>query len=333
MHALDRLFPGLFDEMVRGGSQPFDYGQSEFHLCGRWMPRFATELRTLAQTRPFLEEHLRRRVCALPNVRLIFGASVATLLREGSRVTGVSVQYLGRDRAEELRADLVIDAMGRNTRLLRWLADEGYPSVPETAVGIDLGYATGRFRPPEALRPTHPMLYIVGHPPRETRVGVRVLVEHGEIFGAMGGYHGDHPPADLRGFLEFARSLSRPEVFDVLSRSELIAPIALYRIPSAKRRHFGHMTRFPNGLLPIGDAICSFDPAFGQGMTVAALEAEALMACLARSQRADEAFRRDYFRRVDTIVDVPWALSMRRELQIPANHRPAPAKLPTNEDL
>jgi 2-polyprenyl-6-methoxyphenol hydroxylase-like FAD-dependent oxidoreductase len=328
VHALDRLFPGLFDEMVRGGSQPFDYGQSEFHLCGRWMPRFATELRTLAQTRPFLEEHLRRRVCALPNVRMIFGASVANLLREGSRVTGVSVQYLGRDRAEELRADLVIDAMGRNTRLLRWLADEGYPSVPETAVGIDLGYATGRFRPPEALRPTHPMLYIVGHPPRETRVGVRVLVEHGEIFGAMGGYHGDHPPADLRGFLEFARSLSRPEVFDVLSRSELIAPIALYRIPSAKRRHFGHMTRFPSGLLPIGDAICSFDPAFGQGMTVAALEAEALMACLARSQRAAEAFRRDYFRRVDTIVDVPWALSCGENFKYPQTTGPRPLSFP-----
>ena len=328
VRALDRLFPGLLDELVRAGSQPFDYGQSQFHLCGRWMPRLATELRTLAQTRPFLEEHLRRRVQELPNVQLIFGASVTTLLREGSRVTGVSLQYLGRDRAEELPADLVIDAMGRNTRLLRWLADEGYPSVPETAVGIDLGYATGRFRPPEGLRPAHPMLYIVGHPPRETRVGVRVLVEHGELLGAMGGYHGDHPPADLPGFLEFARSLCRPEVFDVLSRSELISPIALYRIPSAKRRHFGRMNHFPNGLLPIGDAISSFDPAFGQGMTVVALEAEALMECLARRQRADEAFRRDYFRRVDAIVDVPWALSCGANFKYPQTTGPRPLSFP-----
>jgi 2-polyprenyl-6-methoxyphenol hydroxylase-like FAD-dependent oxidoreductase len=328
VRALDRLFPGIFQEMVRAGSQPFDYGQSQFHLCGRWMPRFDTELRTLAQTRPLLEEHLRRRVRELPNVQSIFGASVTNLLREGSQVTGVSVQHLSMGRAEELRADLMIDATGRNTRLLRWFAAEGYPAVPEATVGIDLGYATGRFRPPEALRPAHPMLYIVGHPPRETRVGVRVLVERGEIFGAMGGYHGDHPPGDLAGFLEFARSLCRPEVFDVLSRSELLSPVSLYRIPSAKRRYFGRMARFPNGLLPIGDAICSLDPAFGQGMTVAALEAEALMECLARHRRAGDEFRRDYFRRVDAIVDVPWALSCGENFKYPQTSGPRPLSFP-----
>jgi 2-polyprenyl-6-methoxyphenol hydroxylase-like FAD-dependent oxidoreductase len=328
VRALDCLFPGLFEEMVRAGSQPFDYGQSQFHLCGRWMPRFDTELRTLAQTRPLLEGHLRRRVRAVPNVQLIFGASVTSLLHEGSRVTGVSLQHSGRGPMETLRAELVVDATGRNTRLPRWLAAEGYPAVAETNVGIDLGYATGRFRPPEALRPKHPMLYIVGHPPRETRVGVRVLVERGEIFGAMGGYHGDYPPADLEGFLEFARSLCRPEVFEVLARCELVSPISLYRIPSAKRRHFGSMARFPNGLLPIGDAICSFDPAFGQGMTVAALEAEALMECLARHPRAGEEFRRDYFRRVDAIIDVPWALSCGENFKYPQTTGPRPLSFP-----
>jgi 2-polyprenyl-6-methoxyphenol hydroxylase-like FAD-dependent oxidoreductase len=324
VRALERLFPGLFKEMVRAGSQPFDYGQSQFHLCGRWMRRFDTELRTLAQSRPLLEENLRRRVCDLPNVQLIFGASVANLVYEDSHVTGVSVQYSGRSRTEALRAGLVVDATGRNTALPRWLAAQGYPAVTETNVGIDLGYATGRFRPPETLRPKHPMLYIVGHPPRETRVGVRVLVEHGEIFGAMGGYHGDYPPADLSGFLEFARSLCRPEVFEILSRCELLSPISLYRIPSAKRRHFVRMAHFPNGLLPIGDAICSFDPAFGQGMTVAALEAEALMECLARHPHADERFRRDYLSRVDAIIDVPWALSCGENFKYPQTTGPRP---------
>jgi 2-polyprenyl-6-methoxyphenol hydroxylase-like FAD-dependent oxidoreductase len=309
VRALERLFPGCLPELVRAGSQPFDYGQSQFHMCGQWMPRIATELYSLAQTRPFLEEHLRRWVRELPNVRAIFGANVTAPILEGSRVTGVALQYAAGDRPEELRADLVIDATGRHTRLPVWLAGEDYPPVPETAVGIDLGYATGRFRAPANLRPTHPMLYIVGHPPRETRVGVRVLVEDGVIFGGMGGYHGDHPPADLPGFLEFARSLCQPDVFDALSRCELLSPIAVYRIPSATRRHYGRMARFPNGILPIGDAICSFDPAFGQGMTVAALEAEALMDCLHCHGRADEAFRRDYFRRADAAIEVPWALS------------------------
>ena len=232
-------------------------------------------------------------------------------------MTGVALRQAGTDRPEELRADLLIDATGRNTRLPRWLTGEGYPAVPETSIGIDLGYATGRFRAPVNLRPTHPMLYIVGRPPRETRVGVRVLVEDGVIFGGMGGYHGDHPPADLPGFLEFARSLSQPDVFDVLSRCELLSPIAVYRIPTATRRHFGRMARFPSGILPIGDAICSFDPAFGQGMTVAALEAEALMDCLQRNGHADEAFRRDYFRRADKAIEVPWALSSGENFKYP----------------
>ena len=328
VRALDRLFPGLIGELVCAGSQPFDYGQSQFHLCGHWMPRVATELQSLAQTRPLLEENLRRRVLSLPNVQSIFGASVTRLLHENSRVNGVAVQIANRDGPEELRADLVVDATGRNTRLPRWLAELGYPPVPETNVGIDLGYATGRFRPPETLRPEHPMLYVVGNPPRETRVGVRVLVERGEIFGGMGGYHGDYPPPDLRGFLEFARSLCRPEVFDVLSRSELISPISLYRIPTAKRRHFARMARFPNGLLPIGDAICSFDPAFGQGMSVAALEAEALLACLECRRPIGGAFRRQYFRRVDAVIDVPWALSCGENFKYPQTTGPRPLSYP-----
>lgn len=332
VRALDRLFPGRLDELVRAGSQPFDYGQSQFHMCGQWMPRIATELYSLAQTRPFLEEHLRRWVRELPNVRAIFGASVTAPIFEGSGVTGVALQYAGGDRPQELRADLVIDATGRHTRLPRWLAlhgnPEGYPPVPETSIGIDLGYATGRFRAPGNLHPTHPMLYIVGHPPRETRVGVRVLVEDGVIFGGMGGYHGDHPPADLPGFLEFARSLCQPDVFDVLSRCELLSPIAVYRIPAATRRHYGRMARFPNGILPIGDAICSFDPAFGQGMTVAALEAEALMDCLQRHGHADEAFRRDYFRRADAAIEVPWALSSGENFKYPQTTGRRPLTFP-----
>jgi 2-polyprenyl-6-methoxyphenol hydroxylase-like FAD-dependent oxidoreductase len=332
VRALDRLFPGRLAELVRAGSQPFDYGQSQFHMCGQWMPRIATELYSLAQTRPFLEEHLRRWVRELPNVRAIFGANVTAPILEGSRVTGVALQYAGGDRPEKLRADLVIDATGRHTRLPGWLAlhgdPEGYPPVPETAVGIDLGYATGRFRAPGNLRHTHPMLYIVGHPPRETRVGVRVLVEDGVIFGGMGGYHGDHPPADLPGFLEFARSLCQPDIFAVLSQCELLSPIAVYRIPTATRRHYGRMARFPNGILPIGDAICSFDPAFGQGMTVAALEAEALMDCLQSHGRADEAFRRDYFRRADAAVEVPWALSSGENFKYPQTTGRRPLSFP-----
>jgi 2-polyprenyl-6-methoxyphenol hydroxylase-like FAD-dependent oxidoreductase len=158
------------------------------------------------------------------------------------------------------------------------------------------------------------MLYIVGPPPTKTRSGVRVQVEDGVSIGALGGYHGDHPPADLPGFLDFARSLSQPDVFDVLSQSELLSPIALFRIPSSSRRHYAKMARFPDGLLPIGDSICNFDPAFAQGMTIAAQEAEALADALDRDPGK---LRREYFKRVEPVVDVAWELSTEENFKYP----------------
>jgi 2-polyprenyl-6-methoxyphenol hydroxylase-like FAD-dependent oxidoreductase len=161
------------------------------------------------------------------------------------------------------------------------------------------------------------MLYIVGPPPHSTRVGVRVQVEAGMVYGGMAGYHGDHPPGDLKGFLEFARSLSQPDVFDVLSQSELLSPIVRYRIPSSNRRHYGRMRRFPGGVLPLGDSVCNFDPVFGQGMTVTALEAEALADSLDLHRTSDDAVRREYFKRIDAVIDVAWGMSSGENFKYP----------------
>lgn len=213
---------------------------------------------------------------------------------------------------------------GWATRLPRWLGERGYTPAPETRVGINLGYATGRFRVPAHLLPDHPILYIVGCPPHETKFGSVVRAENGMVNGAVGGYHGDHPPADLPGFLRFARGLSQPHVFEILSQAELVSPLARYGISTSLRRHYSKLARFPHGLLPFADALCSFDPAFAQGMSVAAMEAEILADCLARSPRTDELFRREYLWRVDLLVDVPWDLATGENWKYPqiAGRRP-----------
>ena len=289
---LDRLFPGLSEELVRHGARCFDYGGSRFHLIDNWMPRVETGLFSLAQTRPFLEEHLRCRVSRIPNVRVIYGTPV----------TGVDC----------FRADLVIDASGRHSRLPRWLAERGCGKVPETRIGIGLGYTSAQFRVPAEFMPDHPILYIVGRPPGQTRLGSVVVVENGLVTGATGGYHGDHPPGDLEGFLEFARSLHQPHVFDILSRAEPVMPLVRFRHPESVRRHYGKLARVPEGILAIGDAVCCFDPAFGQDMTVAAQQAEVLAGWLARGEPA-----RDYWRRIDRAIDTAWALSSGEDLKYP----------------
>jgi 2-polyprenyl-6-methoxyphenol hydroxylase-like FAD-dependent oxidoreductase len=328
--ALERLFPGAVQELVGHGARLFDYGLSRFHSMGEWMPRVQTGLQTLAVTQPFLEHHLRRWVAAIPNVQFLYNTSVSTPVYDtgNARATGVALH-----NRQTIPADLIIDATGRNSRLPTWLAEHGYARVPETEIGFNLGYATGRFRVPASVLPDHPMLYVVGQPPQHTRVGVIVQLENGLVYGGMGGYQGDHPPGDLSGFLAFAKSLVDPAVHRVLAQSELLAPIVRFRIPSAVRRHFSRMRRFPTGILPIGDCICSYDPAFGHGMAVAALQAKTLDQCLATCPSAGADLASDYFRRVDAIVDVPWNLSSGENLKFPGTTGPRPLLFPVARRL
>jgi 2-polyprenyl-6-methoxyphenol hydroxylase-like FAD-dependent oxidoreductase len=325
---LERLFPLRFAELVRDGARKFDYGRSRFYVEGTWLPRVATNLESFAQTRPFLEEHLRRWVSELPNVRIVYETNVFAPLFEqaNARVVGLEIGK-GSAAREHLLADFLMDATGRYSRLPAWLAENGFGDVPETKIGIDLAYATGRFQVPADALPDHPMLYIVGPPPEKTRVGVVFQVEDGIVFGGLAGYHGDYPPSKLDGFLEFAKSLSQPDVFHVLSRAKLCAPISQFRIPTAVRRHFHKMPRFPAGILPIGDAICALDPAFGQGMTVAALEAEILSRCLTQGL-LEEGLARAYLRAVDTCLKVPWTICASENFKYPQTTGPRPFAFP-----
>ena len=321
---LDRFFPGRVAELLRDGARRFDYGLSRFYVGGAWLPRVPTTLESFAQTRPFLEQHLRRWVSELPNVCIVYETNVfaPVLEPEKARVLGLEIAEAGGTR-KQLRAELIVDATGRHSRLPGWLAENGFGEVPETKIGIDLAYSTGRFQLSADALPDHPMLYIVGPPPEKTRVGVVFQVEDGIAFGGLAGYHGDYPPTELDAFLEYAKSLSQPDVFNVLSRAKLCGPISQFRIPTAVRRHYGKMRRFPAGVLPIGDSICALDPAFGQGMTVAALEAEILSRCLRRGLQ-DEALRRAYLRAVDTCVDAPWTVCCAENFKYPQTTGPRP---------
>ncbi len=316
---IERLFPGRLEDLIRRGAQKFDYGRSRFHLDGHWMPRVKTELFSMAQTRPFLELHLNEWVSAIPNIRLIHGTGVRGLLlsRNNERVAGVRVSNSGVGGEREIRADLVVDSSGRNSRLPEWLNKAGYGRVPETKINIDVGYTTATFRAPREILPDHPLMYIVGRPPEKTRVGALIQVEDGLLCAGMAGYHGDYPPADLRGFLAFARSLCEPDVHEVLAQAELVSQLAHFRVPVSTRRHYSSLRRFPAGILPIGDAISSFDPVFAQGMTAAALAVEILADCLRRHVEPNKSFSREYLKRVESMVDIPWGLCCGENFKYP----------------
>jgi 2-polyprenyl-6-methoxyphenol hydroxylase-like FAD-dependent oxidoreductase len=223
-------------------------------------------------------------VAALPNVRVQQGADVAGLIRgwpDDDRVAGVRLRSrtAGPDGGRggvEFTADLVVVADGRNSRLPDWLAALGYQPPAETVVNSFQGYASRLYRPPAGFEPDWKGLYVQQAPPVDPRGGLVSPVEGGRWLVSLIGGDGDYPPTDEAGFLAFARSLRSPAVYEAIAGAEPLTPIAGQRATENRRRHYDRLGRFPDGVVAVGDAVCAFNPVYGQGMSAAALGAEVL---------------------------------------------------------
>jgi hypothetical protein len=222
------------------------------------------------QTRPLLEHHVRESVRRLANVDLRFATTIDEPVHEGGRVRAVRM----RD-GELIEADLVVDATGRGSNSPRWLQQWGYGRVKEQQVDVGLAYVSGIFELP-ADRRLDAALIVYHLPPDNRRVGFVFPIEGGRVIITLAGYHGDHAPTNIAGFKAWARGLLQPDVAEHLEHATLIGELRRYSYPTQVRRCYGAMWRLPNNYLVMGDAMCSFDPTFAQGMSVAAIQAEAL---------------------------------------------------------
>jgi 2-polyprenyl-6-methoxyphenol hydroxylase-like FAD-dependent oxidoreductase len=250
--------------------------------CG-WYVRFPGELLLLGCTRDLIDWGVRGRVAALPNVRTRQGADVAGLIREpgGARVAGVWLRARTADdevdfRGAELPADLVIVADGRNSRLPDWLTSLGCDPPEERVVNSFQGYASRLYRSPAEFASDWKGLYIQQAPPDDPRGGIIVPVEGGRWLVSLLGGDGHYPPTDEAGFLAFARSLRSPALYEAIAGAEPLTPIAGQRATENRLRLYDHLGGFPDGVVALGDAVCAFNPVYGQGMTAAALGAEVL---------------------------------------------------------
>jgi 2-polyprenyl-6-methoxyphenol hydroxylase-like FAD-dependent oxidoreductase len=259
---------------------------------------------------------VRRRLLALPNVRLLDGREVTGFAMSGdnTRVTGVRLQAPGGGQEETLEGALVVDASGRGSRTPQWLETLGFSRVEETRIQVDVGYASLLFRLPPDIKPGWKMLSIAPDLPRTRRFGVVASIEEDRFLASVGGWLGEHPPTDEAGFLEFARSLSQPHLYEVLRLAEPLAPISPYRFPYHQRRHYERLSRFPEGLAVVGDAVCSFNPTYGQGITTGALQAEMLGKCL---RQGLEGATQRYRRQLGELLGVPWAMATTGDLRFP----------------
>jgi 2-polyprenyl-6-methoxyphenol hydroxylase-like FAD-dependent oxidoreductase len=315
--ALEELFPGLTAELIAHGAPAGDLlTDARFYFSGHRLRPARTGLLFLSASRPLLEAQVRARVRALPNLRVQDRCDVVGLATsaDGRRVTGARVLRRTDGSAEEvLGADLVVDASGRGSRTPAWLEALDYPRPEREQVQIGLGYATRIYRlPPDALDGN--LAVLDAATPELPRTGALLRLEGDRWMLTLAGILGDHPPIEPDGFLDFARSLRFPDIYEAVRDGEPLDDPVGFRFPASVRHRYERQDRFPAGFLVVGDAVCSFNPIYGQGMSVAALEALTLRRHLDRGVDPEP---RQWFADVARVVDVPWEMSAGGDLAFP----------------
>ncbi len=292
---LERLFPGLRDELLAAGAPIVDFS-ADFKLLSPtgWGPRFRSPFTTFSCSRELLDWSVRRQLAADGRVGFREECDVTELLSNADKtaVTGVRIRPRRRAedeaaRSEELRADLVLDAGGRESRAPQWLAVMGYPPAQETTVNSFLGYASRFYARPADLDTDWKALFIQARPPNLPRGGALFPLEGDRWLVTLAGAGRDYPPNDDAGYLEFARTLASPILYEAIKDAQPLSPIYGYQRTENRVRHFDRMARWPEGFVALGDAVSAFNPIYGQGMTTAAVGAMILDATLRGTRSGD----------------------------------------------
>jgi 2-polyprenyl-6-methoxyphenol hydroxylase-like FAD-dependent oxidoreductase len=323
--ALKQMFPDLEHDLLEAGAVAGDViGDVRWFQHGYYKAKFQSGLGGILLSRPLLETSIRAQVRKLPNVSIVHNAHVHGLLTDAdrTRVSGIRVQQTGGSAADH-HAALVVDASGRGSRAPEWLAELGYSKPATDEVEVSLGYTSRTFkRRPHDLNGD--MGAILAPKPPKTRVGFMLAMEGERWIASIGGWTGDYAPTDPQGFLEFARSLSRPDIYEVIKDAEPLTDAVTYRFPCNLRRRYERLEKFPAGFLVMGDAICSFNPIYGQGMSVASLEALALGACLERGMTAENVWR-PFIKEASKIIETPWTIAAGSDFAFNGVTGPKPA--------
>ena len=280
--AIAALFPGIVDELEAHGAVMLDFNAGRWFQAGNYRAGTHDGNLVISSSRPFLEGNLRRRAAALPNITIETGVAVAGLEVDGERVRGVRVH--ADESPQTLTADLVVDCSGRGSPAPGWLEAIGYEAPAVDEVQCDVRYGT-TVVPRRADDTDGTFAITIESPPHGKRAGFLIPIEGDRWLVTITAAFGAAAPTDEASFRASAMTLPAPQIHDVIARQETLGPVYTHRLPSSRWRRFDKQSRHPVGFVAMGDAICSFNPIYGQGMSSAVLQAVQLGDALDCSRR------------------------------------------------
>jgi 2-polyprenyl-6-methoxyphenol hydroxylase-like FAD-dependent oxidoreductase len=322
--AFESLFPGVTEELANAGAVPMRMAVDTRSELAGYDPFPQRDLGwdNYSMSRSLAEYVVRKKLAKRANVELRQHCRVAAIAATSANGAAVSgVRLAGHNgEGEFLAADLVVDASGSGALSLAVLQSTGHPVPAETRIGVDLAYATTVFSIPDEAPSDWRGVYTFPDPPLSSRGGLMMPIEGDRWILSLGGAHGDVPPGDLTGFLAFAERLRTATIHRAIQRAKPVAEVARFAFPESIRRHFEQMVSFPRGLIALGDALCRFNPIYGQGMSVAAQEA-----CILRDLLATRAAARDpleglpqaFFAAIQELIDTAWATAAVQDFAYP----------------
>lgn len=313
---IENCFPGIMDEIAQAGGHMVDASSDvSWFFQNTWRARQVSGVASLLSLRPYLEWHIRQRLLAgYPNVIIHENCEVTEFLMNENNTGIIGLNYLNASGdIKKILADLTVDCSGRKSKTSQWLENAGYNRPREEVVEINLGYASRIYKCPADFKEDWKLLALYPEIPKTWRAGVIAHVQDKQWIVTLVGYFGDHAPANENGFLEYARSLPRPDVYNQIKYAEPVSQIKVFKMPRIHWNHYEKLSRFPEGLIITGDAYCVFNPFFGQGITAITCYAGELRHCLQeRALKGTDnmkGFPIAYHKRVAKQILLPWFLT------------------------
>jgi 2-polyprenyl-6-methoxyphenol hydroxylase-like FAD-dependent oxidoreductase len=324
---LEELFPGFDADMASTGAPQAVWGlDNAFYTLGGWTGRFDSGITTHTAGRVSVEWLVRRRVAALPNVHILTEVEVDGLLAEHGRVIGVQMTSRATREQRNLSANFVVEAGGRRSQAPAWLQALGYDAPDETVIDAHCGYASRWYEIPADTAVTDKAIAVQTRFKQELyRGGGLLAVEGNRWVVTLLGANRDYPPTDEAGFLEFARSLATPAIYEAIKDARPISPIYGYRRLENRMRHYERLARRPENFVVMGDAAIALNPIYGQGMTAAGLEALELQKLLRKyHSRQMDGFAAAFQKRLPKVTADAWTMATGEDRRYPDVEGPKP---------